>query len=193
MYHEVGPTFEEKIKGWNDSTNPFDQWFHQQIMTIFVGYTLCVFLTYGALFSWFAIGPVLLIHNIGISPVAFGWINLVGGAIAMSLGGFVNANLVERFGSKFMLQLGWSIMFISGAILFICYFLIGVNVIAIILPVILFYFGSNLIWANAFSGAITPFGKIAGYAGATYSALQIGGGAVIGTLAAHVPDANHCL
>jgi len=157
---------------------------------VFVGYSLCVLLTYGAFFSWFAIGPVLLIKNICISPVGFGLINLGAIAAAMMLGALTNANMVERFGSKFMLQLGWAIMFVAGAMLLILKLAIGVTVIAIVPPVILFFFGTTLIWPNTFAGAITPFGHIAGYAGATYAAMQIGGGALLGTIAAHIPDSN---
>ncbi len=35
VYHELGPNFSEKIKGWNNSQHPFDQWFNQQIMTVY--------------------------------------------------------------------------------------------------------------------------------------------------------------
>lgn len=35
VYHECGPSFEEKIKGWNDSQNPFDQWFNAQITAVY--------------------------------------------------------------------------------------------------------------------------------------------------------------
>ncbi len=35
VYHEVGPDFSEKIKNWNDSKHPFDQWFNQQIMAVY--------------------------------------------------------------------------------------------------------------------------------------------------------------
>jgi len=35
VYHEHGPLFEEKIKGWNDSPHEFDQWFNQQIMAVY--------------------------------------------------------------------------------------------------------------------------------------------------------------
>lgn len=35
VYHTVGPNFDEKIKNWNDSQHPFDQWFNQQIMAFY--------------------------------------------------------------------------------------------------------------------------------------------------------------
>lgn len=35
VQHAVGPAFEEKLKGWDDSTNEFDQWFNAQIMAVY--------------------------------------------------------------------------------------------------------------------------------------------------------------
>lgn len=47
-----------------------------------------------------------------------------------------------------------------------------------------------MIWPNAYATAFTPFGKIAGYAGALYGFMQVGGGAVIGGIISHLPAAN---
>ena len=35
VYHDIGPTFPEKIQGWNDSSHPFDQWFNEQLMSLY--------------------------------------------------------------------------------------------------------------------------------------------------------------
>ena len=35
VYHEVGPQFKEKMKGWDISTHPFDQWFRNEMMTVY--------------------------------------------------------------------------------------------------------------------------------------------------------------
>jgi len=32
VYHDVGPSFEDKIKGWDTSEHPYDKWFNDQIM-----------------------------------------------------------------------------------------------------------------------------------------------------------------
>jgi len=73
---------------------------------IFMGYTLCTFLCYGAFFSWFIVGPVLLIDHMGLSPATFGWINFISGGLSMALAGFINGRMVERVGSTFMLRMG---------------------------------------------------------------------------------------
>lgn len=167
----IAPTF------WNLLSSP-----------IFMGYSLCVFICYGAFFAWFTAGPVLLIHVVGISPVAFGWISFLGVGSAMLISGFVNGRLVEKLGMPFMLRLGWSIMFTAGLLMLILKYFFGINTFTIAIPMLIFMFGVTFIWPSAFASAFSPFGKIAGYAGALYGAMQISGGAVIGGLVSYLPD-----
>lgn len=56
----------------------------RQLLTsrIFMGITVCTFLSYGAFFAWLTTGPILLIKEIGISPLSFGWITGLGGGVA---------------------------------------------------------------------------------------------------------------
>ena len=35
VYHEVGPQFEEKMKGWDTSEHPFDKWFRSGMMSVY--------------------------------------------------------------------------------------------------------------------------------------------------------------
>ncbi len=81
-------------------------------------------------------------------------------------------------------------MILAGVLLIIGELLWGVNVYAIFIPGIIFYFGSTLIWPNAFAAAFTPFGNIAGYAAALYTFMPTIGGGLFGGLASHVPDEN---
>jgi Bcr/CflA subfamily drug resistance transporter len=157
---------------------------------IFMGYTMCTFLSYGAFFSWFVAGPVLLIEVIGISPVEFGWITFFVGGGAMATASIVNGKLVTNLGATFMLRIGWSIMILAGTIMLGLKLLYGINIFIIVAPMILFYFGATLIWPSVFSGAFAPFGKIAGYTGALYSFMQIGGAAIIGGLVTFLPDTD---
>lgn len=157
---------------------------------IFMGYSLCTFLTYGAFFSWFVVGPVLLIKIIGLTPVEFGWITFIVGGGSMALASLINGKLVTRVGSHFMLRMGWFLMIISGILMLSLKFIYGINSYVIVGPIIIFYFGSTLIWPSAFAGAFGPFDKIAGYAGALYSFMQIGGAALMGALIAFLPDTD---
>ena len=57
-------------------------------------------------------------------------------------------------------------------------------------PVFIFFFAAPFIWPNAFATAFAPFGHMAGYAGATYGFMQIGGGAVSAAVISWMPDPN---
>lgn len=35
VYHEVGPGFREKMKGWDTSEHPFDKWFRESMMAVY--------------------------------------------------------------------------------------------------------------------------------------------------------------
>lgn len=157
---------------------------------LFMGYTLCTFLCYGAFFSWFSTGPVILINTLGVSPSEFGWITLICGGIATALGGWVNGRFVGRLRSHTMLRAAFVIMLIAGLALLASQFLFPMSVLTICLPMLLFYFGATLVWPNVFAGAFAPFGKIAGYAGALYGFMQISGAAVIGQMISYIPHQN---
>ena len=156
----------------------------------FMGYSLCVLLSYGAFFSWFAVGPVLLIKNLSLSPVAFGWISFAILCGAMATGSTLNARLVERFGLHAMLRFGWSLTFSSGAFMVFSYWIVGLNAFFIVASVMIFYIGSTFIFANTFAGAFQNFGHIAGYAGALYGSLQVAGASAMGAVVAYLPDNN---
>lgn len=164
----------------------------KEILThkVFIGASLASFFTYGAFFSWFTVGPALMIHHLGLSSSTFGWLCLITAAIAMSIASFVNARLVKKFGGDTMLATGWGIMILSGIGLLTFQTLIGSNIIAITAMVTIMYFGATLIWPNLFAKAFTPFGHMAGYAGALYSCFQLGGGAILASLLAHLPNQN---
>lgn len=157
---------------------------------IFMTITCSTFLSYGAGFIWFVMGPVLLIEKIGISPVDFGWLTFCGGGGAYALAGYLNGKFVKRMGMPFMMRFGWSIMIIASILMLISHAIMGLNIYAIMLPIILFYFGSTFIWPNAFATAFTPFGAIAGYAGALYGFMQICGAAVLAGIASYLPDSD---
>lgn len=157
---------------------------------IFMSYAICSFLCYGAFFSWFTVGPVLLIKLIGINPIEFGYITFFCGGVATAIGGFINGRLVERFGTRFMLNSGFCIMLFSGLLMLMCSMIVGVNTTAIVLPMILFYFGISFTWPGLFSGSLNPFGHIIGYASALYGFMQVSGAAVIGMIVSYLPHSN---
>lgn len=55
---------------------------------------MSTFLTYGSFFSWFVVGPVLLIEGVGISSEEFGQLMCLWVGLAFLAGGFLNGRLV---------------------------------------------------------------------------------------------------
>ena len=157
---------------------------------IFIGITACSFLTYGAFFAWFTASPVLLIHNLKMTPVTYGWINFIGGGLAYGLSGLLNGRLVTKFGAANMMRFGWALMLIAGLFMLLGHLFIGMRAWVIFVPAILFFIGSTFIYPNASAIAMTPFGKVAGYAAALYGFMQVAGAAFFGALVSHLPNTN---
>ena len=156
----------------------------------FTGMTLCSFLAYGGLFAWVTTGSILLIHGSGMTAIEYGWLLAIGGGAAYLLSMQLNGRYVERFGATKMIRFGISIMLLSGIIMLILSYTLGLNAWAIIVPALFFTFGVSFIFPNAFAKAFTPFGHIAGYAGALYGAIQVAGAGVLGGIASHIPDTS---
>lgn len=156
----------------------------------FMCISLSVLLTYGTKACWFIVSPVLLIDKLGITSFEFGMINFIGAGCSFFIGGILNGKLVTSVGMKNMMRIGFLIMFTAGLSMYIFYRIYDMNPYVIIGPYVMFYFGSTFFWPNAFSTAFTPFGKIAGFAGALYGFMQISGGAILGSIVAYLPDEN---
>lgn len=160
------------------------------INPVFMGVTACTFLSYGALFATITLSPIFLIHHLEIDPVQYGWLSFVGTGSAYILSSWINGRWVERFGMANMMRFGMGVMMVASIMLMISNHLVGMNIWTVALPIFVFYFGVTFIWSNAFALAFTPFGHIAGYAGALYGFMQICGGAAICGIASFLPDSS---
>ena len=108
----------------------------------------------------------------------------------MSLAAIFNGKMIPHLGRDLMLQLGWGLIFMSGVIMIIGNLLYGQTLLSLLCPIFIFLFGATLIWPSTFAGAFAPFGTIAGCAGSLYSAIQLGGGAIISGLSSFLPTEN---
>lgn len=160
---------------------------------IFMGTTIATFLSYGAFFSWFVSGPVILIEHMGVRPEMFGWFTFLGSGSAYAVAAYLNGKLVKRFGTSSMMRVGWAVMVLVGATLAAFELFMKQSVGVIMVSIMLFYFGSTFIWPNAFATAFGPFGHIAGYAGALYGFMQIAGAAVVAGIIAGLPSDSTAL
>lgn len=152
----------------------------------FLGISICTFMTYGAFFSWFVISPVLVIKHMGVSPMHYSFLNFFSACIMTSLGSWFNAKYASAIGAKKTLILGWSFMIFAGILMSAGFVLFGNSLFVLFIPMLFFFFGGTLIWPTASLEAMKNFPNKAGYAGSMYAFMQQGGGALIGTLLAHI-------
>lgn len=156
---------------------------------IFIGYALCIMLTFGGILSWLTVLPVVLQKTLGLSPIAFGWLAALAG-LSFAIGGFINAFLVNRLGINKMLNIGLFTMLLAGLIMLTLGLFHILTTFAIMLPIVTFIIGSSMIFPNAYAGAFHPFPKIAGTASAVFGFLQMLGGAISSTVMSYAHTAN---
>lgn len=142
------------------------------INPIFVGYTACSTLALSGIIAYFTVSPFLLQNVVGLTPVEYGWSSILL-AFGLMLGSFLNGRYVTRFGGHRMLVFGIIVMILSGVVMLVSGLLGYMNTSVILIPAFFFDIAGGFVYANAMSGALHPFAKMAGSAGAMYGALQV--------------------
>lgn len=109
----------------------------------FVKPILALSLSFLALIAWIAAGPFLMMTNFHYSPLAFGMIQgLIFGAII--LGNHAVRILIDKISAEKMMRLSLVITIIAGLSSFLLSVLFRNYLADIILPMIIFSFGSSL-------------------------------------------------
>ncbi len=155
---------------------------------LFMGMSFCVFLTYGSLFSWIVVSPALLINKLNLTPSQYGLFIFLGPGFAFLMTGLLNTRYVIKYGSDKMLLFGFFVMICSSIFIILNQYIFGLTFLGLAIPVIIFLFGAVFIFPNAFGIAFTPFGHIAGYAGALYGFMQMGGAAFHSFILSFIPE-----
>lgn len=147
----------------------------------FISNAFCVMLAFGGILAWLTTLPFLLQDIVGLTPVEFGWIAALAGLFFI-VGGLINAMIVEKWGFQKMLFFGLLIMLFASIVMLGFGLLHKINTTVIMIPVIIYIIGSSFIFSNAYAGAMNPFSKMAGTAGAMFGFLQILGGSISSAL-----------
>ncbi|MCK4607924.1 MAG: multidrug effflux MFS transporter [Gammaproteobacteria bacterium] len=153
----------------------------------FVGYGMTIFFIYGSILAWLTLGPILLENTLKISPVGFGWVAAAGG-VFYAAGALLNTKLIDRYGINRMLKIAGYVLFLAGLLTLLFWLLGVVKFWPVIIPVMIMVFSAGIIFPNAFAGALMPFPKIAGIAGAIVGFIQIMGGVIASGVISIVPD-----
>ncbi|QBR84057.1 Bcr/CflA family efflux MFS transporter [Legionella israelensis] len=156
---------------------------------IFLRFSLCPLFTYAGIIAWITAAPIVFQDKIGLDAVQFGWLYIFSG-IGFAAGAVLNMRVVAELGIEQMMRLGFFCQLSAGLLMLFFYLLGYINVYVIIIPILIFMFGSSLVFPNSSAGALTPFPKIAGTAGAIFGFMQISGGAISSSIIATSHDEN---
>jgi len=156
---------------------------------IFIGCSIIMFLTFAGILAWVTTLPIILQKNLGLSPIAFGWLAALVG-LFFAVGGVINGIYVNRAGLEKMLKIGIVIMLSAGGLMLIFAGSGIINVFVIITPIILFILGASIVIPNAYAAAFHPFPQIAGTASAVFGFLQLIGGAISSMIMSYTKHYN---
>lgn len=156
---------------------------------IFIGYSICSLLVYGAILAWLTAGPFLLQGVVGLTPISFGWTYILTG-VAFAAGAFLNGKLVIRYGINRMLRIGLYCVLAAAILMITCKIAGFINSMVIMGPVMLMMFGASLVFPNCSAGIFHPFPKIAGITSALFYSSRLFGGAIFSAALALMPTQN---
>lgn len=155
----------------------------------FVPYVVIISAAYACVLSWLTAGSVLLQKQYHLSPTGFGWLCLIIGGV-YAIGSLSNARLLNHYRPQQLLKFGISIIVIGSLCVAGLALLKNANTWTVFIPVLLTLCGVSFIMPNAYACAMTPFGQIAGTAGALASFAQITGGVLSSGIISLLPDHN---
>jgi len=153
----------------------------------YFGFVLLSALAYGGIFSFISGSSFIFVDILGLRPELYG---LCFGAIVLGYiaGALSSGRLSRRLGIERLLGSGGLFSAAGGLLLATSVALEGATLTGILLPTIIYMFGTGLVLPNAMAGAVGPFPRIAGTASALLGFVQMGLAAAIGAAIGHLAD-----
>ena len=149
----------------------------------FCGYAAVAAIALAGMVVYLTLSSFLFQQGLGFSIIGYSWMSVFVSA-ALIAGMLTNAQLVGRFHPDKLIVVGLSLKCLAGALLITVLLMGWFNAVTLVITIILFAFGCSLVFANAASGAFTPFTQNIGFVGALFGASQMLIAGIAGTIAA---------
>jgi len=146
-------------------------------------------LTLAGTLSYFTVSAYLYQEVLGLTPSQNGWL-AVGITFAMITGNLANAKLLNHFKMQQLMQTGVILMACSGLFLVSCALSGLLSVTLLLLPIVVYVFGSNLVFTNATAFAVADQQSHGGIANSVYSCIQMGTAFIGSSIAAYMPSTD---
>lgn len=156
---------------------------------IFLGYAISASMSLSGIIGYYTMSPFLLQDVLLLSPVEYAWVATMT-VVAIILGRLLNVVLLKWMNIRQLVIIGNISMLLASTVLVGIGLLGYLNLIVVIVPVMFFLLGGGLVFSNAMAGALSPFRKIAGSAGALYGFFVTFGAFIISFIAAHLHSQN---
>lgn len=131
--------------------------------------------------AWVSNSSFTLVRGLGVSTVAFGLMFALV-MLGQISGAWSSSRLVLRVGIRRLLRVGAALMAAGGVAAATLAWSGAGHWLAVVLPFMVFLFGTALIMPNAMAAALTPFPHAAGSATSLIGAIGFGSGAIISTV-----------
>lgn len=143
---------------------------------VYVGYTLAFAAGTSGFFGFLAVGPAIIIGEMGMAPIYFS-IFLMLVTSQFPLGNYVTSRITKNMGIDRTLLWGSSIGI--GAAVLLLIFSSTPSLLAFVIPMMIYAFANGMLFPNAMAGAASVDRRIAGTATSFAGFAQIGSGAVL--------------
>lgn len=143
---------------------------------VYVGYTLAFAAGTSGFFGFLAVGPALIIGQMGLAPIFFSvFLMLI--TFQFPAGNYVATRMTARMGIDRTLLWGGIVGIASAIVLLLLS--TTPSLWAILLPMIVYAFANGILFPNAMAGAASVDRRIAGTAASFAGFAQLGTGAVV--------------
>ncbi|MCH9744904.1 MAG: multidrug effflux MFS transporter, partial [Gammaproteobacteria bacterium] len=138
---------------------------------VYMGNLLASTLVYSGLFAYMALTPFLFQKEMGLNAVEYGWLGLfIGGALIS--GNFIGGKTVSTLGTYKPNYIMMSMIVLGSVLMFGFAFSSYSNIWIVMIPFAIYISGIGISGVTCPANALTPFGDIAGSAGALWGGLQ---------------------
>jgi DHA1 family bicyclomycin/chloramphenicol resistance-like MFS transporter len=154
---------------------------------IFMGHTACVALAFGGLFSFISGSSFVIIDVLGVKPEYFG-LAFMAVVVGYMSGAFGGGRLTGALGIERTMLIGGLTAAGSGVVAMALAWAGVQTVVAVVLPVSIYFLGAAMLMPTGTAGAIGPFPRMAGAASSLLGFLQMGAGSLTGYLVGLLHD-----
>ncbi len=139
---------------------------------IFLGFFIPGLVSFFGEILYNMVSPFLLQGRLGLSPIIFGWLAI------FTISGLLTGSIIAKaFAHKIthyhMVLTGLYILLLGSVSMLIPSLYSYMSITSIVLPMVIFMLGVGITYPNTNMGALAPFTKMAGTAGALQGGLQM--------------------